>query len=112
MKISRQAKKQCSWVFEAEHRCADKKYGFGLLNFWATWKIEDKGNITVRLGLPEVKAGSLHTTPPTPNLASPFACPDRPALWFRPMQNGKVQMYSASVSTYPAVRAAASSSKS
>ncbi|HFA6425248.1 TPA: pilus assembly/adherence protein PilC, partial [Neisseria gonorrhoeae] len=31
--------------------------GRGLLDFWATWKIEDKGNITVRLGLPEVKAG-------------------------------------------------------
>ncbi|MCG3365156.1 hypothetical protein, partial [Neisseria meningitidis] len=24
-----------------------------------------------------------------------------PALWFGPVQNGKVQMYSASVSTYP-----------
>ncbi|HFB9167304.1 TPA: pilus assembly/adherence protein PilC, partial [Neisseria gonorrhoeae] len=29
--------------------------GRGWLSFWATWKIEDKGNITVRLGLPEVK---------------------------------------------------------
>lgn len=31
--------------------------GRSWLNFWATWKIEDKGNITVRLDLPEVKAG-------------------------------------------------------
>ncbi|ENS9699278.1 pilus assembly/adherence protein PilC, partial [Neisseria gonorrhoeae] len=29
--------------------------GRSWLDFWATWKIEDKGNITVRLGLPEVK---------------------------------------------------------
>ncbi|HGP0448271.1 TPA: PilC family type IV pilus tip adhesin, partial [Neisseria meningitidis] len=34
-----------------------RRGGGNLLNFWATWKIEDKGNITVRLGLPEVKAG-------------------------------------------------------
>ncbi|EMT9587887.1 pilus assembly/adherence protein PilC, partial [Neisseria gonorrhoeae] len=26
--------------------------GRSWLDFWATWKIEDKGNITVRLGLP------------------------------------------------------------
>ncbi|MEF1523388.1 hypothetical protein QWV38_11870, partial [Neisseria gonorrhoeae] len=36
--------------------------GRGWLSFWATWKIEDKGNITVRLGLPEVKAGRCTNT--------------------------------------------------
>ncbi|HGT1862718.1 TPA: PilC family type IV pilus tip adhesin, partial [Neisseria gonorrhoeae] len=76
--------------------------GFGLLNFWATWKIEDKGNITVRLGLPEVKAGRC-TNAAHPNLKAKAPSPalTAPALWFGPVQNGKVQMYSASVSTYP-----------
>ncbi|ENX8887165.1 pilus assembly/adherence protein PilC, partial [Neisseria gonorrhoeae] len=40
--------------------------GRGWLSFWATWKIEDKGNITVRLGLPEVKAGRC-INKPNPN---------------------------------------------
>ncbi|HGJ8845127.1 TPA: PilC family type IV pilus tip adhesin [Neisseria gonorrhoeae] len=76
--------------------------GLGLLNFWATWKIEDKGNITVRLGLPEVKAGHC-TNAAHPNLKAKAPSPalTAPALWFGPVQNGKVQMYSASVSTYP-----------
>ncbi|EPI0559255.1 PilC family type IV pilus tip adhesin, partial [Neisseria gonorrhoeae] len=75
--------------------------GRSWLDFWATWKIEDKGNITVRLGLPEVKAGRCINKPnPNPKSAlSPALTP--PALWFGPVQNGKVQMYSASVSTYP-----------
>ncbi|HFC3080926.1 TPA: PilC family type IV pilus tip adhesin, partial [Neisseria gonorrhoeae] len=73
-----------------------------LLNFWATWKIEDKGNITVRLGLPEVKAGRCtNTAHPNPNAKAPSPALTAPALWFGPVQNGKVQMYSASVSTYP-----------
>ncbi|ENW6482205.1 pilus assembly/adherence protein PilC, partial [Neisseria gonorrhoeae] len=73
-----------------------------LLSFWATWKIEDKGNITVRLGLPEVKAGRCtNTAHPNPNAKAPSPALTAPALWFGPMQNGKVQMYSASVSTYP-----------
>ncbi|ENW3824791.1 pilus assembly/adherence protein PilC, partial [Neisseria gonorrhoeae] len=73
-----------------------------LLSFWATWKIEDKGNITVRLGLPEVKAGRC-TNAAHPNLKAKAPSPalTAPALWFGPVQNGKVQMYSASVSTYP-----------
>ncbi|HFB7201718.1 TPA: PilC family type IV pilus tip adhesin, partial [Neisseria gonorrhoeae] len=75
--------------------------GRGLLDFWATWKIEDKGNITVRLGLPEVKAGRCINKPnPNPKSALSPAL-TAPALWFGPVQNGKVQMYSASVSTYP-----------
>ncbi|HEZ3051353.1 TPA: pilus assembly/adherence protein PilC, partial [Neisseria meningitidis] len=73
-----------------------------LLNFWATWKIEDKGNITVRLDLPEVKAGRC-TNAAHPNPKAKLLSPalTAPALWFGPVQNGKVQMYSASVSTYP-----------
>ncbi|HGT8656025.1 TPA: PilC family type IV pilus tip adhesin, partial [Neisseria gonorrhoeae] len=76
--------------------------GFGLLNFWATWKIEDKGNITVRLGLPEVKAGRcINKLNPNKNTKAPSPALTAPALWFGPGQDGKVQMYSASVSTYP-----------
>ncbi|ENX8784492.1 pilus assembly/adherence protein PilC, partial [Neisseria gonorrhoeae] len=75
--------------------------GRSWLDFWATWKIEDKGNITVRLGLPEVKAGRCINKPnPNPKSALSPAL-TAPALWFGPGQNGKVQMYSASVSTYP-----------
>ncbi|ENS7300640.1 pilus assembly/adherence protein PilC, partial [Neisseria gonorrhoeae] len=76
--------------------------GRGWLSFWATWKIEDKGNITVRLGLPEVKAGRCINKPnPNKNTKAPSPALTAPALWFGPGQNGKVQMYSASVSTYP-----------
>lgn len=75
--------------------------GQNWLSYWATWKIEDKGNITVRLGLPEVKAGRCINKPnPNPKSALSPAL-TAPALWFGPVQNGKVQMYSASVSTYP-----------
>ncbi|HGJ8345530.1 TPA: PilC family type IV pilus tip adhesin, partial [Neisseria gonorrhoeae] len=76
--------------------------GRSWLDFWATWEIEDKGNITVRLGLPEVKAGRC-TNAAHPNLKAKAPSPalTAPALWFGPVQNGKVQMYSASVSTYP-----------
>ncbi|ENW2150587.1 pilus assembly/adherence protein PilC, partial [Neisseria gonorrhoeae] len=74
--------------------------GRSWLDFWATWKIEDKGNITVRLDLPEVKAGRCINKPnPNPKSALSPAL-TAPALWFA-VQNGKVQMYSASVSTYP-----------
>ncbi|EMS6173631.1 pilus assembly/adherence protein PilC, partial [Neisseria gonorrhoeae] len=76
--------------------------GRSWLDFWATWKIEDKGNITVRLDLPEVKAGRCINKPnPNPKSKVPSPALTAPALWFGPVQNGKVQMYSASVSTYP-----------
>ncbi|EMU4465603.1 pilus assembly/adherence protein PilC [Neisseria gonorrhoeae] len=76
--------------------------GRSWLDFWATWKIEDKGNITVRLDLPEVKAGRCINKPnPNKNTKAPSPALTAPALWFGPAQNGKVQMYSASVSTYP-----------
>ncbi|HHA4058825.1 TPA: PilC family type IV pilus tip adhesin, partial [Neisseria gonorrhoeae] len=76
--------------------------GRSWLDFWATWKIEDKGNITVRLDLPEVKAGRCINKPnPNKNTQAPSPALTAPALWFGSVQNGKVQMYSASVSTYP-----------
>ncbi|HFC3013860.1 TPA: PilC family type IV pilus tip adhesin, partial [Neisseria gonorrhoeae] len=76
--------------------------GRNWLDFWATWKIEDKGNITVRLGLPTVKAGRcINKQNPNKNTKAPSPALTAPALWFGPGQDGKVQMYSASVSTYP-----------
>ncbi|EQD13657.1 putative pilus-associated protein, partial [Neisseria meningitidis NM518] len=76
--------------------------GFGLLNFWAKWDIKDNGQIPVKLGLQQVKAGRCITTPnPNPKSKAPSPALTAPALWFGPVQNGKVQMYSASVSTYP-----------
>ncbi|HEZ2831354.1 TPA: pilus assembly/adherence protein PilC [Neisseria meningitidis] len=79
-----------------------RRGGGDLLNFWATWKIEDKGNITVRLDLPEVKAGRCtNAAHPNPKVQALSPALTAPALWFGPVQNGKVQMYSASVSTYP-----------
>ncbi|HGO8497465.1 TPA: PilC family type IV pilus tip adhesin, partial [Neisseria meningitidis] len=42
--------------------------GLGLLNFWAKWDIKDNGQIPVKLGLQQVKAGRCITTPnPNPN---------------------------------------------
>ncbi|HGM2528492.1 TPA: PilC family type IV pilus tip adhesin, partial [Neisseria gonorrhoeae] len=73
----------------------------GILSFNATWDIKDNGQIPVKLGLPEVKAGRCINKPnPNPKSALSPAL-TAPALWFGPVQNGKVQMYSASVSTYP-----------
>ncbi|HFC8678571.1 TPA: pilus assembly/adherence protein PilC [Neisseria gonorrhoeae] len=77
--------------------------GFGgILNFWSKWDIKDNGQIPVKLGLPEVKAGRCINKPnPNNNTKAPSPALTAPALWFGPAQNGKVQMYSASVSTYP-----------
>ncbi|ENW4176307.1 pilus assembly/adherence protein PilC [Neisseria gonorrhoeae] len=74
----------------------------GILNFWSKWDIKDNGQIPVKLGLPEVKAGRCINAA-HPNLKAKPLSPalTAPALWFGPVQNGKVQMYSASVSTYP-----------
>ncbi|ENS5986191.1 pilus assembly/adherence protein PilC [Neisseria gonorrhoeae] len=74
----------------------------GILSFWATWDIKDTGQIPVKLGLPTVKAGRCINKPnPNKNTKAPSPALTAPALWFGPVQNGKVQMYSASVSTYP-----------
>ncbi|EMT2062323.1 pilus assembly/adherence protein PilC, partial [Neisseria gonorrhoeae] len=52
--------------------------------------------------LPEVKAGRCTNTAHPNSKAKPLSpALTAPALWFGPGQNGKVQMYSASVSTYP-----------
>ncbi|EMS1056715.1 PilC family type IV pilus tip adhesin [Neisseria gonorrhoeae] len=74
----------------------------GILSFHVQWDIKDTGQIPVKLGLPEVKAGRCINKPnPNKNTQAPSPALTAPALWFGPGQNGKVQMYSASVSTYP-----------
>ncbi|ENT1511395.1 pilus assembly/adherence protein PilC [Neisseria gonorrhoeae] len=74
----------------------------GILFFHAKWDIKDNGKIPVKLGLPTVKAGRCINKPnPNKNTKAPSPALTAPALWFGPVQNGKVQMYSASVSTYP-----------
>ncbi|EMS4252600.1 pilus assembly/adherence protein PilC [Neisseria gonorrhoeae] len=73
----------------------------GILSFNATWDIKDTGQIPVKLGL-QVKAGRCINKPnPNKNTKAPSPALTAPALWFGPRQDGKVQMYSASVSTYP-----------
>ncbi|WP_275071340.1 PilC family type IV pilus tip adhesin, partial [Neisseria meningitidis] len=64
------------------------------------WTFEDKGAVSVKLILPEVKAGRcINKNNPNPKAPSPALT--APALWFGSVQNGKAEMYSASVSTYP-----------
>ncbi|EMT4459064.1 pilus assembly/adherence protein PilC, partial [Neisseria gonorrhoeae] len=76
--------------------------GRSLLDFWAKWDIKDNGQIPVKLGLPEVKAGRCINKPnPNKNTQAPSPALTAPALWFGPGQDGKAEMYSASVSTYP-----------
>ncbi|MCL5825146.1 PilC family type IV pilus tip adhesin, partial [Neisseria meningitidis] len=66
------------------------------------WTFEDKGSVSVKLKLPEVKAGRCINKPnPNPNKKDLSPALTAPALWFGAGQDGKVQMYSASVSTYP-----------
>ncbi|ENW2331899.1 pilus assembly/adherence protein PilC, partial [Neisseria gonorrhoeae] len=74
----------------------------GILSFNARWDIKDTGQITVKLDLPEVKAGRCINKPnPNKNTKAPSPALTAPALWFGPGQDGKAEMYSASVSTYP-----------
>ncbi|HEZ0531443.1 TPA: pilus assembly/adherence protein PilC [Neisseria meningitidis] len=73
-----------------------------LLSFWAMWDIKDTGQIPVKLSLTQVKAGRcINKSNPNPKSKAPSPALTAPALWFGPVQNGKAQMYSASVSTYP-----------
>lgn len=73
----------------------------GIISFWTTWDIKDIGQIPVKLGL-QVKAGRCtNAAHPNPKVKPLSPALTAPALWFGPAQNGKVQMYSASVSTYP-----------
>ncbi|HEZ3051527.1 TPA: pilus assembly/adherence protein PilC, partial [Neisseria meningitidis] len=70
--------------------------------FNGSWTYEEKGTVSVKLKLPEVKAGRcINKQNPNKNSKAPSPALTAPALWFGPVQNGKVQMYSASVSTYP-----------
>ncbi|HEZ6728340.1 TPA: pilus assembly/adherence protein PilC, partial [Neisseria meningitidis] len=71
----------------------------GLLDFHAKWDIKDTGQIPVKLGLPEVKAGRcINANNPNKSTKAPSPALTAPALWFGPVQNGKMEMYSASVS--------------
>ncbi|HFC8226205.1 TPA: PilC family type IV pilus tip adhesin, partial [Neisseria meningitidis] len=73
-------------------------------NFFSggTWTYEDKGSVSVKLKLPEVKAGRCtNAAHPNSKAKPPSPALTAPALWFGPVQNGKAEMYSASVSTYP-----------
>ncbi|CWO84633.1 type IV pilus assembly protein PilC [Neisseria meningitidis] len=66
------------------------------------WTFEDKGEVSVKLKLPEVKAGRCINKPnPNPNKKALSPALTAPALWFGAGQDGKAEMYSASVSTYP-----------
>ncbi|HEZ0445648.1 TPA: pilus assembly/adherence protein PilC [Neisseria meningitidis] len=70
--------------------------------FSGSWTYEEKGLVSVKLKLPEVKAGRcVNKNNPNPNAKALSPALTAPALWFGAVQNGKVQMYSASVSTYP-----------
>ncbi|HEZ4375961.1 TPA: pilus assembly/adherence protein PilC [Neisseria meningitidis] len=70
--------------------------------FNGTWTYEEKGTVSVKLKLPEVKAGRCINKPnPNPKAQALSPALTAPALWFGPVQNGKAEMYSASVSTYP-----------
>ncbi|EGC59843.1 type IV pilus-associated protein PilC2 [Neisseria meningitidis M0579] len=70
--------------------------------FNGNWTYEEKGTVSVKLKLPEVKADRCINKPnPNKNSKVPSPALTAPALWFGPVQNGKAEMYSASVSTYP-----------
>lgn len=74
----------------------------GILSFWARWDIKDDGQIPVKLGLQQVKAGRcINKDNPNPKSKAPSPALTAPALWFGAGQDGKAEMYSASVSTYP-----------
>ncbi|WP_260232339.1 PilC family type IV pilus tip adhesin, partial [Neisseria meningitidis] len=65
------------------------------------WEFKDTGLVSVKLKLPQVKAGRCtNAAHPNPKAKLPSPALTAPALWFGPVQNGKAEMYSASVSTY------------
>ncbi|HHS7210450.1 TPA: PilC family type IV pilus tip adhesin, partial [Neisseria meningitidis] len=71
----------------------------GILAYWARWDIKDTGQIPVKLGLQQVKAGRCINKPnPNPNKKDLSPALTAPALWFGPVKDGKAEMYSASVS--------------
>ncbi|HGT4381871.1 TPA: PilC family type IV pilus tip adhesin [Neisseria meningitidis] len=68
----------------------------------SNWEFKDAGTVSVKLKLPQVKADRcINANNPNKSTKAPSPALTAPALWFGPVQNGKVQMYSASVSTYP-----------
>ncbi|HEZ6342505.1 TPA: pilus assembly/adherence protein PilC, partial [Neisseria meningitidis] len=70
--------------------------------FNGTWTFEDKGEVSVKLKLPQVKAGRcINANNPNKSTKAPSPALTAPALWFGPVKDGKAEMYSASVSTYP-----------
>ncbi|MCL6020355.1 PilC family type IV pilus tip adhesin, partial [Neisseria meningitidis] len=74
----------------------------GLLAFHANWDIKDDGQIPVKLSLTQVKAGRCtNAAHPNPKVQALSPALTAPALWFGPVKDGKAEMYSASVSTYP-----------
>ncbi|HGG7794067.1 TPA: PilC family type IV pilus tip adhesin, partial [Neisseria meningitidis] len=80
-----------------------QRTGLGvILSFWASWDIKDTGQIPVKLSLTQVKAGRcINKANPNPKSKAPSPALTAPALWFGAGQDGKAEMYSASVSTYP-----------
>ncbi|HGO9286109.1 TPA: PilC family type IV pilus tip adhesin, partial [Neisseria meningitidis] len=74
----------------------------GILAYWARWDIKDDGQIPVKLDLQQVKAGRcINKANPNSKSKAPSPALTAPALWFGPVKDGKAEMYSASVSTYP-----------
>ncbi|WP_259677018.1 PilC family type IV pilus tip adhesin, partial [Neisseria meningitidis] len=66
------------------------------------WEFKDTGLVSVKLKLPQVKAGRcINKDNPNPKSKAPSPALTAPALWFGAGQDGKAEMYSASVSTYP-----------
>ncbi|HGP4576815.1 TPA: PilC family type IV pilus tip adhesin, partial [Neisseria meningitidis] len=57
--------------------------GANWLSFWASWDIKDTGQIPVKLGLQQVKAGRCINKPnPNNNTKVPSPALTAPALWF------------------------------
>ncbi|HGG8635489.1 TPA: PilC family type IV pilus tip adhesin, partial [Neisseria meningitidis] len=55
------------------------------------WTFEDKGEVRVKLSLPQVKAGRcVNKNNPNPNAKAPSPALTAPALWFGPVKDGKV----------------------
>ncbi|HGO7682525.1 TPA: PilC family type IV pilus tip adhesin, partial [Neisseria meningitidis] len=61
----------------------DVRKGAGWLSFWASWDIKDTGQIPVKLGLQQVKAGRCINKPnPNPKAQALSPALTAPALWF------------------------------
>ncbi|HGH6280776.1 TPA: PilC family type IV pilus tip adhesin, partial [Neisseria meningitidis] len=59
----------------------------GILSFWTKWDIKDDGQIPVKLGLQQVKAGRCINKPnPNPKSKAPSPALTAPALWFGPVK--------------------------